>query len=86
MANIDVTYSYPEELMPHVIAALCDAGGYRGEIDGSQAAFAKQQVINYVRRTTEQYIRKTKIEEGVQEALSEINSVITPNLDSITVT
>lgn len=87
MANINITYSYPEELMPYVIGALCDYGGYRSEaLDGAQANFAKQQVINIVRRITEQYIKKNKIEEGVQSANNDINNIIIPGLENTSCT
>lgn len=76
MANIDITYSYPEELMPDVVAALCYKGGYRDEArDGTPAAFAKQQVINYVYRVTKEYIRKAKMDEANAQAATLISAV-----------
>jgi hypothetical protein len=85
MANIDITYSYPEELMPDVIAALCYKGGYRDEArDGTPAAFAKQQVINYVYRVTKEYVKKVKADEASVQAASLI-AAIDAKLPEVTV-
>lgn len=85
MANIDITYSYPEELMPDVVAALCYKGGYRDEArDGTPAAFAKQQVINYVYRVTKEYVKKVKMDEANAQAATLI-SAIDAKLPEVTV-
>jgi hypothetical protein len=85
MANIDITYSYPEELMPDVVAALCYKGGYRDVArDGTPAAFAKQQVINYVHRVTKEYVKKVKMDEANAQAATLI-SAIDAKLPEVTV-
>lgn len=85
MANIDITYSYPEELMPDVIAALCYKGGYRDEArDGTPAAFAKQQVINYVYRVTKEYIKRQEADKAAAAANSLI-ATIDAKLPEVTV-
>jgi hypothetical protein len=47
-----ITLTIPDAVMPRVVDALCAEGGY---VSGSRGAFAKQQVVDHVRRVVRQY-------------------------------
>lgn len=47
MATITITI--PDDKTARVVNALCAAGDYNPDTDGPKAAFAKQQVIQWVR-------------------------------------
>ncbi len=47
-----ITLNIPDHQTQRVLNALCTAGDYNSEVDGTRVAFAKAMVIRWVRDTT----------------------------------
>ena len=81
MANMNITI--PDAIMPDVIEALAARGGYdslrvpEGETKPTKQAFAKAQVIDYIKTVT----RHWKAEQAAKEAADAAYADIDAGLD-----